>query len=257
MVFFNRACAESRLGPDHPLLSLPLAHRGLHDHADGVYENTMPAFERAVERGYGIELDVQLLRDGNLVVFHDDDLTRAADRKERIADLDFGQVRELVLFGDGPPPPMLPEVLALVAGRAPLYIEVKNDGGPGPAEQSVAAALADYTGPCAVASFNPFSMAWFAAHRPRLFRGLVSGGFEDEQSLPRRLLKKAFLSTLALNRLAKPDFVAYDVRRLPHRAVSRYRRSGIPVVAWTCKSPEQGRYAEQYADNVVFEGYLP
>jgi glycerophosphoryl diester phosphodiesterase len=248
---------KSRMNSAHPLAAVPVAHRGLHCPAEGVWENTCPAFQRAARAGFGIELDVRLSRDGQAVVFHDDTLVRAAGRPERVDSLDAAELGRIRLFGGAATVPLLSEALKAVAGRSALYIELKNGGRHGALERAVCRELSRYSGVFAVASFNPLSIAWFAQNKPEFLRGIISCWFEEEENRSSRVFKRVVLGNLWANRLVRPDFIAYDIRRLPVRAVSGCRKNGIPVLGWTCRSADDEILARRHCDNVVFEGYMP
>ena len=153
--------------------------------------------------------------------------------------------------------PTLAAVLAMVDGRIPLLLELKRQPvGIGPLEEACRSALAAYRGPVAVQSFDPFAMAWFARHAPRLLRGQISGDFRTHTgNLPAWC--KILSRRLLLNRLSRPHFISYDVRCLPHWAPLRARAQGTPLLAWTVRTAAERQLAAHYADNVIFEGYRP
>ena len=160
-------------------LTRPIAHRGFHDVAAGVPENSIAAFEAAIEAGYGIELDVQRSLDDAAMVFHDYNLDRLTAEAGPIADRTTEALRAIPLIGGTGTVPTLIQVLDYVAGRVPLLIEIKDqDGGLGPdigpLEYAVAEALRNYTGDAAVMSFNPHSIAKMADFLPDMPRGLVT-----------------------------------------------------------------------------------
>jgi glycerophosphoryl diester phosphodiesterase len=234
------------------LFSPPLAHRGLHDHDAGVPENSMTAFAAALDMGYGVELDVRLAGDGAAVVFHDDDLFRMTGERGLMADAGAEVVRSLRLLDTDEYPPLLEEVLDLVRGAGPVYVEVKNQGRPGALESRVASLVSAYAGPICVASFNPMVVGWFARNAPGLCRGIIAGCQRDVGSGRRRLR-----DGLHFNALTRPDFVSYCLAGLPCPPVTRWRSRGGAVLAWTVRSGEDVAKAGLYADNHIFEGCLP
>lgn len=247
-----------------PFLRLPLAHRGLHDRAAGVIENSRAAFAAAIGRGYGIELDVQRSADGEAMVFHDHEMPRLTDRPGLVHDYDAASLAQIPLLdaADAETIPTLAQVLDLVAGRAPLLIEVKDqDGalgpGVGPLEARVAALLAGYAGPVALMSFNPHSIDAIGRDLPTCPRGLTSCDYDDpDLSVPdyRRAELVANLANLAMSGAA---FVSHDRRDLGSPLVANLKAQRLPVLTWTVRSPEQEAEARKVADNVTFEGYLP
>jgi glycerophosphoryl diester phosphodiesterase len=236
------------------LLRTPIAHRGLHRGAE-VPENSLPAFERAARAGYPIELDVHLTVDGEVVVFHDHDLHRLTGQHGSIAELDIAAVRELRLLGSSEPVPLLNQVLKAVAGQVPLVIEVKEGPGPvGDLEAAVLKEMETYHGLFAIQSFNPWSLAYFHECAPHIVRGQLSCEYKDSNL---SLARREALKNLRLNDKSQPHYIAYDIGALPSRSVSRVRASGIPLIAWTIRTPEEQQRARELADNYIFEGIVP
>jgi glycerophosphoryl diester phosphodiesterase len=243
------------------LFRIPIAHRGLHDVSRGIPENSLPAFWAAARAEYPIELDVRLLRDGEVVVMHDRDLDRVTHAHGPVSALDTGALRKVALLGvassgdprlDDARVPLLRDVLDLVAGSTPLLIEIKNEGDAGTIEPAVAAVLDGYAGAFAIQSFNPATVAWFRDRQPAVVRGLLSGDFRHEpidESLRRRLQN---LESVAA---CEPDFIGYDIRLLPCAPVARERAAGRPVLGWTARSLDDARSARAHCDNVIFEGF--
>ncbi|SMF61511.1 glycerophosphodiester phosphodiesterase family protein [Allosphingosinicella indica] len=237
--------SPSRQAELQRLAARPFAHRGLH--GAGRIENSRAAFQAALDCGHGIELDVQASRDGEAFVFHDYDLRRLTGREGGVADLPSASLAAITLTGTDETIPPLPEILALVAGRGGLLIEVKAKG----ASvyhlcASVAAALEGYDGPVGVMSFNPHVGHWFARHRPAILRGMVV----TEEN--KRGLRGAIERRLALWR-ARPDFLGYDVRDLPSRFAAACRNRGMPVMTWTVRTAAQRATAAAHADQIIYE----
>lgn len=241
-------------------LRLPIAHRGLHDRAAGRIENSRAAVAAAVVAGYGVEIDVQRAADGEAMVFHDDTLPRLTGAPGLVADHPAAALAELRLTGSDEGVPTLGEILALVAGRAPLLIEVKDQTGVlgpevGPLEARVAALLASYAGPAAVMSFNPHSVAALAAAAPGVARGLTSCSFQGpDWALPD--YRRAELAALPDLGPTGSSFISHDRADLDSPAVARVKAAGLPVLTWTVRSPEEEALARRVADNVTFERYL-
>lgn len=244
-----------------PLLRVPVAHRGLHDRAHGIVENSRAAARAALEAGYGIECDIQRAACGEAMVFHDEALPRLTAAPGLVADYTAEALGRVLLNGTQESVPTLPEFLALVAGRVPLLIEIKDQTGVlgpdvGPLERRVAECLAGYAGPVAVMSFNPHSVASLADSAPNLPRGLVSGAFSDgEWALPD--YRRAELANLSDAARVGAGFVSHDRRDLDNPALARLKRAGLPVLAWTIRNLEQEAAARKVADNITFEGYRP
>lgn len=232
------------------LTTLPIAHRGLHDHQ--APENSLSAVDQAIAGGFAIEIDVHLSADKQVVVFHDTTLLRMTGRTGRLADYKLAELERLQLLDSSCHIPSFAAVLARVQGQVPLLIEIKNKGEVGELEQAIAQQLDDYRGDFAVQSFNPYSIGWFAKHRPNWLRGQLSCDFRDEHDMA--WPKKFLLRHLLMNRVSQPHFIGYDIRCLPAWAVTRARKSGVPVLAWTVNSTEKQQHANQFADNIIFEG---
>lgn len=242
-----------RRRPMHRWRGTAFAHRGLH--GDGCCENTLAAFEAACRAGYGIELDVQLSRDGAVVVFHDDDLLRLTGDGRRLDALDLDDLRSIVLPHGGRIP-SLEEVLSLVNGRVPLLVELKNGRRNAELCQKTLALLRSYRGKYLIESFNPLILLWFRRHARSVLRGqLVT---EMKGYLPSFGKAVAWLlASLALNSLARPDFVAYDAdAAFP---VPRIQRAlfRTPMACWTIKRPERFEAAMEVGEMPIFEGFLP
>ena len=222
------------------------AHRGLHDGNQRVIENSMEAFRLAVEKGYGMELDVQLTKDGQLVVHHDGSLKRVCGVDQQIREVNFA---DLPLLPDGSRIPLFQEVLDMVDGRAPIIVEVKHYGGAARVANAACEILKNYQGAYCVESFDPTAMAYFRKHAPHIVRGqLASGGKWDREAL--NLPSYIALKYLLVNVLSRPHFVAYSV---PHDRVSSMRlMKGVfkPLLAcWTVRDQNTLDYAKK-------EGYL-
>src|SRR5262245_38173063 len=239
------------------IVTRPIAHRGLHD--AGCPENSLAAFERACAYGYAIELDVQLTADGEAAGVHDQDLAHMTGEPGLVRSMAYEQIRRARLAGSDQYVPTLDEVLALVDDRVPVLIEIKNFGAVGDLEQRVLAAVRGYRGAVAVQSFNPMSMRYFRLQAPDIARGQISGLFRDIDLDGARMSRasRVMLRTMALNSLSRPHFIVYQLEGLPATAVSLRRRLGRPVLVWTVTSPANEARARRFADNIIFEGYLP
>ena len=250
--------APSRDRPDASMLSGWLyAHRGLHDGNQSVPENSLAAFALAAEAGYGMELDVQLTKDGQLVVHHDGSLKRVCGVDRNIRDLTYQELCAIPL-PDGSRVPLFSEVLTLVNGRAPLIVEVKHYGG---AAKNAAAALEQlktYSGPYCVESFDPTAMRYFKMHAPQVIRGqLATGGKWAHGEL--NLASYVALRSLLVNCVSRPHFVAYSVPTDHTASMWLMKHVFKPLLAgWTIRSQavlDHSR-AEGY-DYPIFELFTP
>ena len=229
------------------------AHRGLH--GEGAAENTAPAFERACAAGFGIELDVQLSRDGEVVVFHDDDLKRMTGDARRVDAVDLAGLQALDL-PHGERIPRFEDVLALVNGRVPLLVELKNGRRNNELCEKTLALLRQYRGRYIVESFNPLIVRWFRRHARDVLRGQLVSSMENY--MPQFGKGVAWLlASLALNCIARPDFVAYDVEAKfvsPRLQRALFR---TPMACWTVRKRERYDEALSMGEMPIFEGFVP
>ena len=237
------------------LLSTPIAHRGLH--TAELPENSMGAFENAIEHGYPIEMDLHLTDDGEVVVFHDSSLGRMTGKDGFVENSSSAILKELRLLNGEKKPteysiPTFAEFLSMVNGRVPLLIEVKSKSGVGVLEDKIISLLKDYDGKYALQSFNPFSIERFKNKLPDAPRGILSCFFNKSDLKGR--LKRYLLKSLRFNKAAKPDFVSYRAEDLPNKYVSR---SHLPVLAWTVRSNEMKTALSDIANNIIFENFIP
>jgi glycerophosphoryl diester phosphodiesterase len=223
------------------LTARPIAHRGLHDVADGVIENTASAFDAAIASHYAIETDVQISRDGEAMVHHDDALGRLTDGSGRLADLSASELKAVSFKATSDRMLTLGELCQRVGGRTALVIELKShDDGDLRLARRCAQVLADYAGHAAVMSFDPALIEILRTIAPALPRGIVA------EHAPLYFLR------------ARPHFIAYSVKNLPAAAPFIARKLlGTPLLTWTVRSDEDRRHAARWADQVIFEGIRP
>ena len=233
------------------------AHRGLH--SGQIPENSLPAFARAAEMGYGIELDVQLSSDGVITVFHDDTLIRMTGVEGKLCEYTCEQLRRLRLGDSEETIPTLDEVLETVGGRVPLLIELKGEsaGGADALCERLTQRLDRYSGDYCVESFNPVILSWFRSHRPDIVRGqLVTNTLKDR---PKGNPFLNFLLThLMLNVISRPDFVAYNEKYAREWALWLNIRllRALPFV-WTVRDEAGWKAAHDRKICTIFEGFLP
>ncbi len=223
------------------------AHRGLH--GAGVPENSPTGFALAIERGIGIECDVQRSSDGQAMVFHDFALDRLTGETGLVSARSSDQLSRIILLGSQDTIPSLRQLLSQIAGRVPLLIELKSNNSPRFAALCLAVrrVLEGYQGPHAVMSFDPRMVRWFAVHSPLTTRGLIITE-ENAKALAGRLRRRFSLWH------SKPHFLAYDIRDLPSRFAAAQRGRGLPLLTWTVRSGELRERAEAYADAPIAEG---
>lgn len=229
------------------LRGLEVAHRGLHD--PRVPENSPSAFAAAIRRGLAIECDVQLTADDQAVVFHDFTLERLTAQTGPVIARTAAELREIVLTGSDDHIPSLADMLIEVASHTPILIELKSRKRWPIARlcAAVESALAIYSGPIAVMSFDPRVPRWFATHAPSRTRGLVLSEYEHPGLL-------AHLRQSLTVRLSRAQFLAVDVRRLPGPIATAARKRGLPIATWTVRTPAQRETALAHADALIAEG---
>ncbi len=223
------------------------AHRGMH--GEGKIENSPAAFAAAIQRGLGIECDVQRSRDGQAMVFHDWELDRLTTATGPVKARGAAELAQIALGESGDTIPTLAQLLTQVAGRVPLLIEIKSKRTVryAPLCLAVRNALEGYRGPVAVMSFDPRVVRWFADTARHIVRGLVVTE-EGHRTLTGRYRRHASLWH------ARPEFLAYDVRDLPARFASAQRARGLPLLTWTVRSEELASRAKAHADAPIGEG---
>lgn len=231
------------------------AHRGLHNEERA--ENSMSAFEAAVDAGYGIELDIRLSKDGKLVVFHDDTLDRVCGREGKVIDFTAEELADFKLNGTNDGVPLFSDVLSLVDGKVPLLVEIKENPGDSAVSKAACEMLKEYKGDFIVESFNPLSLKTVKENMPEITRGLLSHRYYEYEQYRKPLYFA--LQALLLNFLCRPAFIAYDHRHAKAFGL-RFIRGffDVPTLAWTVRSAEEEAIARKNGfDGIIFENYLP
>lgn len=225
------------------------AHRGLHD--DLLPENSMAAFRAALDAGYGIELDIHLMMDGNLAVIHDACLLRTAGADVRIEDLKADQLSQYHLGGSNETIPLFQDVLTLYSGKAPLIVELKCEGGNHAALCEAACKMMDsYDGPYCMESFDPRAVIWLRKNRPDIIRGQLSENWMGKRMPVPGILKWALTYHIS-NLFTRPDFIAYKYADRKAFGTDICRKvMGVQGVSWTLKSMEE-------YETAVSEGWIP
>lgn len=244
-------------------LDTPIAHRGFHDRTAGRVENSRSAFEAAIEAGFGIELDVQMSRDGVPVVFHDPTLDRLTAFSGPVRERSAQELSGMPLAGGKDTIEPLDVVLEAIGDRAPVLIEIKDQTGlPG----TDVAALDQATGRVvsdavkahgcrtAIMSFNPSYIAALSWLGPEIPRGLIGMAFNEPHLSAE---ENAALADYEEFESSGSSFISHDRKSLDAPAVARLKAKGVPVLTWTVRSPAEEAAARRIADNITFEGYTP
>ncbi|MEP0263250.1 glycerophosphodiester phosphodiesterase family protein [Dokdonia sp.] len=233
------------------LTSRPIAHRGLHDGNDKIPENSLSAFAKAVKEKYPIELDVQIIRDGTIIVFHDSDLKRICGIHKKTKTLTKETLKDHSLFNTNQTIPTLQDVFDLVKGQVPILIELKTNLLAKHLEKNVLKLLKNYEGAIALQSFNRSSVRWLSKQATMYCVGQLS-----EPSLVIKPLNHLF-NYLQLNTRMRPDFIAYDIDDLPNKKVTHFKNIGTPILLWTVRNQVQMDNYHTIFDNIIFEGFTP
>lgn len=233
----------------------PVAHRGLHG-GSMVPENSLAAISAAIEHSYAIELDVQITADGEVVVFHDRSLKRLTGLDQDVAMTTAKALSRLNLAGTAERIPLFSDVLALVADRAPLLVEIKNEAATGRLEQEVVRLVRGYDGDIALQSFHAASVRWCRKHLPSVACGQISGSFQDEEGFG--FTRRFIAENILLEPYVRPDFIAYELDALtPARHFMFSNVYRLPLLLWTIRSEADAKRAASLGANLIFEGFHP
>lgn len=236
------------------LLTDPIAHRGYHSNDSVIPENSLAAFQNALDNGFPIEVDIKVLADGKAVAFHDSSLKRMCGVERPVSEVSSLELKNFKLLQSQEKIPLLSEVLRLVDGKVPLLIETKNFGRAGRFEKIVIGELSHYRGPFVIHSFNPLTLNWLANNHPSIIRGQILSKFREKEMSP---FTKNFFTHLYVNVFSKPDFIAYDFRNLTSPSAKKFRGKHVPILAWTLRNPDDMKSISGLADNIIFENFNP
>jgi glycerophosphoryl diester phosphodiesterase len=237
--------------PDRtPYMGIHYAHRGLFDNTSDAPENSLAAFRKAVEAGYGIELDVQLSKDKKLVVFHDATLKRMCGVKGNVWDYTLEELKQFKLADSEEKIPTFDQVLSLVNGKVPLLIELKDQPNNGYVDK-VINRLKSYKGEFAIQSFNPFYIKRVKKLAPKVLRGILG---TKTYSKGLKLIKRLVIKNMSLNFVIKPDFISYSFEDLP---LSKCKVKNTPVITWTITNESDYKKVKPFAKNIIFENFIP
>jgi glycerophosphoryl diester phosphodiesterase len=242
------------------LTARPVAHRGLHDAAAGLIENTASAFAAAIAGDFAIETDLQISGDGEAMVHHDFALGRLTHGSRQLAAMTAAGLKDVPFKATADRIMTLGELCEFVAGRMPLVIELKSRfDGDRRLVTRTAQVLQTYAGPVAVMSFDPQLVQALREIAPGLPRGIVAERqYEDDEWRELTIRQRRELAFLLHAPRTRPHFVAYDVKSLPSPGPWIARNVfGLPLLTWTVRTPENRERAERWADQMIFEGFRP
>ena len=226
-----------------------VAHRGLFNKED-VPENSIKAFEACIQKGYAIELDFNMSKDGHLVIFHDDSLKRMTGIKHNITELNLNEIKKLKLLGTENKIPTLEDVLLLVQGKVPLMIEIKKNDRYEELMPKLICMLEKYTGEYVVKSFDPRIVYWLKKNAPYIIRGQLAA--KNIREVKGRLMK-FLLGKMFFNIFTKPHFISYQYTNMNSKMYNKQKRKGRSVAVWTVKSKEEYLKIKDICDMVIFE----
>lgn len=224
-----------------------IAHRGYYDNSNGIPENTIRAFRKAIRYNYIIELDIHLLKDGNIVVFHDDNLKRLCGIDKFINDCTYDEVKTLKILNTNNYIPLLTNVLKIVDGKVALIIEPKFYPEYGILETKLMKLLNSYNGLYAIHCFYPKTLYWFKKHYNDVIRGQLASDFKNESFFIRILGSKMFL-----NFITKPDFISYNILAMPNHFISNIKKKKL-LLGWVVNTKKDYKRMKDYCDNLICE----
>ncbi len=228
-----------------------IAHRGKHDIKKGIPENSVLAFEEAIKYKYIIELDIHILKDNSVIVFHDDNIKRMTGIDKNLKNYTYNEIKNLKLQNTNNYIPLFKDVLKIIDNKVPVIIEFKYDTKIGRLEKEAMKILENYKGRYVIKSFNPFTVLWFKKHYPNVIRGQLSCNFNKSKF---NFIKKYVLKNMIFNFITKPDFISYDVNSLPYKKVEEFRKKKL-VLGWTIRNKVQLEKAKKYCDNFICENF--
>ena len=219
------------------LKGIYIAHRGLHNIQKGIPENSMPAFDLAKNNNIAIELDIHIIKDNTIVVFHDNNLKRLCGVNSAIESCSYNDIKKLKLLNTDNYIPRLTDVFSLINGSVPIIIEIKAETNYLKCCKELNKLLKDYSGIVAIKSFNPYAVIWFKRHNPVIIRGMLSSDFENDKKMS--AFRKFILSKLIFFPFCKPDFLSLSLSMLNRKQIINIRKTrNIPILGWTFKSKE-------------------
>ena len=226
-----------------------IAHRGLHN-GELIPENSLLAFKKAIEKNYAIEFDITITKDNQVVVFHDEDLVRLCNKKEKVEEVEYGFLKKLKLYNSDEDIPLFKEVLELVDKKIALIIEIKKHQNIGVLENIVLDLLENYEGEYFICSFEKDILFWLKENRTNIKRGLI---YEYNSKVFKKYHKVLFLYKYYK---IKPDFVSLDYRLLNSSIYKFCKKNSLPIFCWTINSKEKYENIEKKVDGIIFENII-
>ena len=233
------------------------AHRGLFNNETDWPENTIPAFKRAVEHGYGIELDVQLSKDKQVVVAHDYTLERICSADKLIKDLTYQEICGYKILKSAEVIPLFTDVLKIIDGKVPLIVEIKTEKDYKEVCELTSEILLSYSGVYCIESFSPYAVGWYKKNYPDVIRGQLADDFVSAKYFKSKL-QNYVLTNMFFNAVYKPDFIAYNHQFKDKKCLAFWKKSlDCTLVAWTIKSQAELDSAAGTFDYFIFDSFIP
>ncbi len=237
------------------LNEINIAHRGLHDISKGIPENSIIAFDNAIRNNVAIELDVHVIKDGNIIVFHDDNLIRCCNLNKKIKDCTLEDIKKVKLFNTDYKIPLLEDTLSYIDGKVPLIIEIKTDMPYYIVCPKIVKLLKTYKGTFAIKSFDPLIVYWFKKYYNYITRGMLISNFNKEKKF--KIIKKLLISSMIFVPLCKPDYLSVQLQMLKSKKIKQIKKKkNLPVLGWTFKTKIDRINYESYCDSWIFENHF-
>ncbi len=230
------------------LKGLVIAHRGLHQIKKGIPENSISAFDMAIKYKFPIELDIQLLKDGTPIVFHDDNLFRLTNVNKNVEDCNLASITNLTLLDTKEKIPTLEEVLKHIDGKVLLVLEIKYNKNCMKHINQIISLLEEYHHPFVIQSFHPKVLLYLKKKCPNILRGQLISSYQGQP-----FYKKWFMQSMIYNGLTKPHFLCVEQSFLSNKILRHYQQKGLPVLAYTIRSEKELKQAKRYADSFICE----
>lgn len=231
-----------------------IAHRGLHTLDQTVPENSLESFKLAIEQGYSIEFDINLLKDGEVVVFHDYNLSRLFGIDQTLDEITYQELKHFKLK-NSEFIPTLKDTLDFIDGKVPVLIELKPHGNVKQLCVNFMKIMENYNGKYAVFSFHPKVVYYLKKHHKDVIRGQISEFFKSDQNMPR--LFKFLMKRMAFNLFTRPDFISYGIYDMPNKYLDKLKKKGITIISYAARSQKDFDFVKSHYDNVVFEYFKP
>lgn len=238
---------------DSYIVNKKIIYRGLHDNISP--ENSISAIKKAISKGYALELDLRMLTDGTIVVFHDERLGRMTKADGFLSNSTYDDIKDLTLLKSNEHIPTLSEVLNVINGEVPVIFDIRNIDMIG-IEKNVWKILKPYKGEYAIQSVNPYTLEWFKCNAPAVRRGQLASFFNGDKGKDLSWSNRFKLKRLMLcAKISEPNFISYDAENLPNRFVKKY--SHLPILAWKVSDGETIDRVRNCSNNIVYDGIDP